>query len=341
MHLNVKKPFLWIIASVALLAIPMLTNGYSQYIVNLILAYVTIGIGFNILLGFAGQFSFASAAFMGIGAYTTAILSSTFDFPFWLCIPFAGVFTAVIGMAISIPALRVASIYLALVTFAFAELMVWVFLNWKSLTLGANGIGVATPEFMGYKFSGDTMVYYLLLPLVALAFWTSLRILKSAVGRSFVMVRESEIVARCNGIDVARTKMIAFGLSAFFGGIGGAFFAYVVGFILPSSFGLFQLIIHIAIVVVGGMGSLVGPIIGAIMLTLIPEFLRDFQSLQEILFGATLVVVAIFVPKGFAGLLRKAGILPEERLVGCNSSKLGAHPSKAETSLDTKGGNDD
>lgn len=299
-----------------LIAVPYATNGYSQYVVNLILVYVTIGIGFNILLGYAGQFAFASAAFMGIGAYTTAILSSTVGLPFWLCIPLAGILATVIGVLCAIPALRVASIYLALVTFAFAELMVWVFLNWKGLTNGANGIGVATAELFGYRFGGDTKTYYLLLPMVLASFWASIRILRSAVGRSFVMVRESEIVARCNGIDVARTKMIAFGLSAFFGGIGGAFFAYVVGYILPGSFGLFQLVIHIAIVVIGGMGSLAGPVIGAALLTLIPEVLRDFQSLQEILFGATLIFFAIFVPRGLAGLLSKWRILPKERLIG-------------------------
>lgn len=300
----------------ALLAcLPLATNGYTQYIANLVLVYVTIGIGFNILLGFAGQFAFASAAFMGIGSYVTAILSSNFGIPFWLCIPAAGLVALVIGAACAVPALRVASIYLALVTFAFAELMVWVFVNWKWMTNGSNGISVATPTLFGFRLSGDTSIYYLLLPCVAVSYWLSVRILKSAVGRAFVMIRENEIVARCNGIDVARTKMIAFGLSAFFGGLGGAFFAYTVGFILPSSFGVLQLIVHIAIVVIGGMGSLAGPILGAVILTVIPEYLRDFQSLQEILFGGTLIVVAIFMPRGLAGLMKRIRLLPQDRLV--------------------------
>ncbi|MBL4800240.1 MAG: branched-chain amino acid ABC transporter permease, partial [Oleispira sp.] len=309
MQMLVRKSLFLMVVVVIALAVPFATNGYSQYVINLILVYVAIGIGFNILLGYAGQFAFASAAFMGIGAYTTAILSSTVGVPFWLCIPLAGVVTTIVGVACAVPALRVVSIYLALVTFAFAELMVWVFLNWKSLTHGANGIGVASPELMGYPLGGDTNIYYLLLPCVAMSFWASVRIIRSAVGRSFVMVRESEIVAKCNGINVAGTKMVAFGLSAFFGGLGGAFFAYVVGFILPSSFGLSQLVIHIAVVVIGGMGSLVGPVIGAVILTVVPEVLRDFQSLQEILFGATLILVPIFVPKGGAGLLVKVGLL--------------------------------
>lgn len=294
----------------AVIALPLFTDGYTQYIANLVLVYVTIGIGFNILLGFAGQFAFASAAFMGIGAYTTAILSSTFGLPFWLCIPLAGLVATALGLLCVIPAMRMASIYLALVTFAFAELMVWVFLNWKGMTNGANGIGVETPSLFGYRFGGDTRLYYLLLPVVALSWWLSVRILRSYIGRSLVMVRESEIVARCNGINVARTKALVFGLSAFFGGVGGSLFAYCVGFILPQSFGLFQLVIHMGVVVLGGMGSLFGPIIGAVILTTVPEVLRDFQGIQEVLFGAVLAIVAIFMPNGIAGALTRWGILP-------------------------------
>lgn len=335
MAMSISKTLSWAVALALVLLLPLVTGGYWQYVANLVLVYIVIGIGFNILLGHAGQFSFASAAFMGIGAYVTAILSSRFGLPFWLVIPASGAVAALIGVLCAVPALRVASIYLGLVTFAFAELMVWVFLNWKSVTLGANGISVAPPQLLGFVLRGDTQIYYLLLPWVAMTFWASVRILRSAVGRSFVMIRESEIVARCNGIDVAQTKMVAFGLSAFLGGLGGALFAYVVGFILPSSFGLFQLIIHIAIVVIGGMGSIAGPIIGAVLLTVVPEVLRDFQGLQEVLFGATLIAVAIFVPRGLASALKKVGLLREDRLIG---APLHARPTKRQRSAGVAGG---
>jgi len=310
-----KKPLIYGGLAAALLAVPLLTNGYTQYVVNLVTVYVVLGVGLNILLGYAGQFAFANAAFMGIGAYITAILSSQLGLPFWVCIPAAGVVTALIGTACAVPAMRMASIYLALVTFAFAELMVWVFINWKGVTNGSNGIGVSAPDLFGYVFRGDQRLYYLLLPCCLTMLWLASRILKSYIGRSFVIIRESEIVARCNGIDVSRTKMIAFGLSAFFGGVGGALFAYTVGLVLPQSFGLFQLVIHIAIVVLGGMASLAGAIIGALLLTTLPEFLRDFQSLQEVMFGTALVIVAIFMPRGIAGALTRFGILPREMLV--------------------------
>jgi len=310
-----KKNLIRLILVAALLAIPSVTNGYTQYIVNLIAVYIVLGIGLNILLGYTGQFAFASPAFMGIGAYTTALLSTQFGLPFWVCIPIAGALTAATGALCAIPAMRMGSIYLALVTFAFAELMVWVFLNWKGVTGGANGMDVGTPSFFGYALRGDKRLYYLLLPTAGLMFWIAGRILKSHIGRSFAIVRESEIVARCNGINVTRTKMIAFALSALFGGVGGAMFAYTVGFILPQSFGLFQLVIHIAIVVLGGMANLGGAIIGALLLTVLPEALRDFQSLQEVLFGTALVLVAIFMPRGIAGTLIRLGILPREMLV--------------------------
>lgn len=313
----------------ALLAVPSVTNGYTQYIVNLITVYVVLGIGLNILLGYTGQFAFASPAFMGIGAYTTALLSTQLGLPFWLCIPVAGLVAAVIGALCAIPAMRMGSIYLALVTFAFAELMVWVFLNWKGVTGGANGIEVATPSAFGYALRGDKRLYYLLLPTAGLMFWVASRILKSYIGRAFAIVRENEIVARCNGINVGRTKMIAFSLSALFGGIGGAMFAYTVGFILPQSFGLFQLVIHIAIVVLGGMANLGGAIIGALLLTVLPEALRDFQSLQEVLFGTALVLVAIFMPRGIAGRLIRLRILPREMLLrGVERPTMAANAEK-------------
>ena len=223
-----KTPFIYGAALIALLAIPLLTNGYTQYVVNLVTVYVVLGIGLNILLGYAGQFAFANAAFMGIGAYTTAILASHLGMPFWICIPAAGIVTALIGTLCAVPAMRMASIYLALVTFAFAELMVWVFINWKGLTHGSNGLGVAAPDLFGFTLRGDKRLYYLLLPTCLAMYWLASRILKSYLGRSFVIIRESEIVARCNGINVGRTKMIAFALSAFFGGVGGALFAYTV-----------------------------------------------------------------------------------------------------------------
>lgn len=311
----VLKPLAYVAGMVALLAIPMVTNGYTQYIVNLVLVYVVLGLGLNILLGYAGQFAFASAAFMGIGAYAVALLSSKLGLPFWLCIPAAGLISAAIGILVAIPAMRVAAIYLALVTFAFAELTMWVMHNWKDVTQGGNGIGVATPELFGYAIRGDKPIFYMLL------FWTLLMvglascILRSNIGRALVTIRESEIVARCNGIDVAKTKMMAFGISAFFGGVGGALFAYSVGFILPQSFGLFQLVLHIAIVVIGGMASLVGTIIGAVIITMLPELLRDAQSLQEVLFGASLILCAIFMPRGIAGLLTRTGLLRRETMM--------------------------
>jgi len=291
---------------------PLVTNGYTQYVVNLVLVYVTIGIGLNLLLGYAGQFAFASAAFMAIGAYTAALLADRLHAPFWICLPAAGLSAAVIGALCTFPAMRMKAIYLGLATFAFAELTVWVLLHWESLTAGSNGVLVPPPSFFGWQATSNTSVFYVILVTTLIMYAAAKWIVRSRLGRAFVAIRENEIVAQCSGVNIARTKLLAFALSAFYAGIGGALYAITVGFVVPSSFGLSQLVLHLAIVVLGGVMSLSGSIIGAILLTALPEVLRDFQGLQEVIYGVVLVSVVLFMPSGVAGLLRKLGLLRRE-----------------------------
>jgi branched-chain amino acid transport system permease protein len=279
-----------------------------------VLIYVIIGIGLNFLLGYAGQFAFAHAALMGIGAYTTALLSTRLHISFWICLPLSGVVAAVIGAVGALPAMRMRRVYLALVTLAFAQLIVWVFVNWTSVTLGSDGVDVHAPYFFGIRLHGDKTVFYVILPVTALMYWVARRILESHVGRSFVAIRENEIVARCNGIDIARTKTVVFALSAFYAGIGGALYALALGFIVPDSFALSQLVLHFSIVVLGGMLSLYGAVIGAVLLTTLPEVLRDLQALQEIIYGLVLMLVILVMPLGIAGVLKRWGWLPREVL---------------------------
>ncbi len=146
-------------------------------------------------------------------------------------------------------------------------------------------------------------------------YWLARRILQSRLGRAFVAIRENEIVARCSGIDIARTKIAVFAISAFYAGVGGSLYALALGFIVPESFGLSQLVIHFSIVVLGGMLSLYGSVIGAVLITTLPELLRDLQALQEMIYGAVLLVVIVFLPAGVAGVLKRRGLLPREILV--------------------------
>jgi len=313
---------------VLLVLLPFFTDLYVQYIVNLVLVYVIVGIGLNLLLGYAGQFAFAHAALMGIGAYTAALLMFRLGVSFWIALPVAGVVATAIGLLCALPALRMKRVYLALVTLAFAELIQWVLIHWKGLTLGTDGVKVAAPTFFGISLKGDHRMFYLLLAATVLLYVVAKRIVESRIGRSFVAIRENEIVAQCNGINIAWTKGLVFGLSAFYAGIGGALFAATLGFIVPESFGMFQLVLHFSIVVIGGLISMYGSVLGAVVLTTLPEVLRGFQSVQEMIFGILLVVFVMFMPAGLAGLGKRTGLLPDE-ILSRNWRKLVRDPRAA------------
>ena len=314
---------------VMLMLLPLVTDRYVQYIVNLVLVYTIIAIGLNLLLGYAGQFAFAHAALMGIGAYTTALLMFRLGVSFWIALPVAGIVATIIGSLCALPALRMKRVYLALVTLAIAELIGWVLIHWKGLTLGTDGVKVAAPMFFGISLKGDHRMFYLLLAVTVLLYVIGKRIVESRIGRSFVAIRENEIVAQCNGINVAWTKGLVFGLSAFYAGIGGALFAVTLGFIVPDSFGMFQLVLHFSIVVIGGLISMYGSVLGAVMLTTLPEILRGLQSVQEMIFGILLIIFVIFMPAGLAGLGKRKGLLPDE-ILSRNWRKLAREQRAAE-----------
>ena len=306
---------------VALCFIPLVTDKYTQYVCNLVLVYAVIGMGLNLLLGYAGQFAFAHAAFMGIGAYAAALLTTRAGVSFWLALPAAGVIAMIIGAATVLPALRMKRVYLALATIAFAELVTWVLVHWKSVTLGTDGVDLKAPYIFGWRIGSENAKYFVLLATTTIMYLLAKRILQSKIGRALVAIRDNEIVAQCNGIDVARTKTIAFALSAFYAGTGGALFALTLGFIVPDGFGLGQIALHFSIVVIGGLASLPGSLIGAVLVTILPEALRGLQGVQELVYGLALMLFILFMPSGIAGILRKYGILPREILSPPNAAE--------------------
>ena len=271
----------------ALLVIPLFTDRYVQYVLNLIMIYVIVGIGLNFLLGYAGQFAFAHAALMGIGAYACALLMSRLSFPFWIALPLAGVVAMLVGSLVALPAMRMKRVYLALVTLAFAELIQWILIHWKAVTLGTDGVSLPPTLLFGFKLTGDHPMAYLILFVTVLMYVLGQRIVTSRFGRALVALRENEIVAQCSGINIAKTKLMVFALSSFYAGIGGGLFALALGFIVPDGFGLFQLVVHFSLVVIGGLISMYGSVIGAVVLTALPELLRDFQWLQEIIYAVS------------------------------------------------------
>ena len=308
------RRWLPLLAFACLLFVPLVTDRYIQYVVNLVVVSAITAIGLNLLLGYAGQFAFAHAALMGIGAYTAALLMYRLQVSFWIALPAAGVVATLIGSLGALPALRMKRVYLALVTQAFAELIQWVLIHWKWLTLGTDGVPVPKARLFGWTLRGDHDLYFLLLIVAAMMYVVARRIVESQIGRSFVAIRENEILAQCNGINVAWTKGLVFALSAFYAGIGGALYALALGFVVPDGFGMAQLVIQFSMVVVGGLISMFGSLLGAILLTVLPELLRGFQSLQEITFGILLMVFVIFMPAGLAGFGKRWGLLPEEIL---------------------------
>jgi branched-chain amino acid transport system permease protein len=298
----------WCAAAAAILiCATLIEDAYTQYVLNLVLASVVVAIGLNIVLGFAGLLSFAHSAFMGIGAYATAIFMERLQLPFVLALPLAGFVSAAIGVCVGLPAVRVRGLYLALVTIACLYFFAWIFVHWAAVTNGSNGMNVPAPSFFGMALESDGKKFYLLLPIAALMLWLAAILMKSKLGRAFVMVRDAELAAQTCGINVMKTRALAFGISAFYAGVGGGMFAVSVSFIDPHSFGMLQMVTQFGMVLIGGLSSLTGSLIGAVLLTILPEFLREFRGAEEILYGLLMIVFIIFMPDGIAGFLRRRG----------------------------------
>jgi branched-chain amino acid transport system permease protein len=296
-------------AAAALAAVPLFTDGYIQYVLNMVLVYVVITLGLNLVLGFAGQISFGSAAFMGIGAYATSLLMMRLEMPFLLALPLGALGTGLLGYLGGLPAVRVRGLYLALLTIAFLFFTHWTIIHWSSLTYGSNGVRMPTVTLFGWEASGDKEKYFLLLPICALMIVLAQWIVRSKWGRAFVMVREAELAAQSNGINLMHTKALAFALSAFFSAVGGGMFALAIGFVVPGSFGLLQQITQFAMALIGGLGSVVGSVIGATILTVLPELLREFPGAEEIVYGLLILAFVVFMPDGIAGWMRRRGWL--------------------------------
>jgi branched-chain amino acid transport system permease protein len=299
---------LWAILAVVLLAIafavvlPFVTTGYVIYIANLLLVFTVLSLGMHIVIGEAGQFSLAHAAFYGLGIYTAGLLNNLIGLPLILNLLAGGLVAALCGFAIGFLSLRMRDIYLALSTFAFGEAMQWVFLNWTPVTGGPNGLNFKPASLFGWTILSDKAAYPVV-AIITLAFVAATLIIHfSTVGRSFRAVRESEIAAAAVGIDVKRVKLLAFTLSAFFAGAAGGLYTTFSTFIHPESLGFQTTILVLTMVVVGGIGSVWGAIGGAIVFGLIAELLRQVPSYQEVIYGCILMLFMMYLPRGVFSL---------------------------------------
>lgn len=290
-----------------LLTWPLLTGGSSflSYTASLVGIYVVLSLGLNILTGYAGQISIGHAAFMAIGAYTSALLTAR-GVPFWCALPAAGVMAGAVGWLLGFPALRLHGHYLAIATLGFAAAVQQIITTWDGVTGGHMGMKVAKPVLFGFRFGSDVRFYYITLAFVALMVLLSVNLLRSRIGRAFKAIRDSEVAAQAAGISLARYKTTSFGISAAYAGLAGSVYAHMIGYIGPADFTVGLSLNLLAAIVVGGLGSVPGSIYGGIFIALLPMFFSRVKNLPYVLTGVVLIAVVLFLPYGLASLGFKA-----------------------------------
>jgi branched-chain amino acid transport system permease protein len=294
-------------------ALPRLLPEYFLYIGNLLMMYMILAIGLDILLGWTGQFAFAHIAFYGIGIYATALLNVRLGVPFIFGMPIAAALAALIGFLIALPATRLRTVYLALATFAFAECAQWVFRTWDAVTRGPDGLRMSAPQIFGYVVGNDQQAMPVIAIILAVMLAATLYLVRSRLGRAFCAVRDSEHVAAASGIDVKRTKVLAFTISAFYAGVAGGAYTLFQSFVHPDGLGVWTLVLVLTMIVVGGSGTIGGVIVGVALLSVLPEVLRaaprGLLVWQEFAYGLILILAIMYMPRGiwgaFYGRLRR------------------------------------
>jgi branched-chain amino acid transport system permease protein len=296
---------------VSLIFAPSVLPAYWSSLLTMAMIYSIVGLGLMLLSGFTGLFSIGHAAFMGVGAYTQAVLTSM-GWPFPVAIVCSMALSAAVGAVVGLPALRVRGIYLAIATLAFAFIVQEVFTRWESVTGGNRGLTVGMINLFGWKTSSPIVFYYICLVLTILTTLGMLNLLRSATGRAFVAIRDSEISAQSMGVNLARYKTLSFAVSAALAGLGGALSAHMLRFISPDQFGIVQSIDLLLIVIIGGLGSVHGAFFGAIFLIASPQaisFAKNFLpsaigetvGLQSLVYGLVLIAFVLYEPMGIYG----------------------------------------
>jgi branched-chain amino acid transport system permease protein len=300
---------------VAVASLPFFATSFWLDVANRIFIAVIAAMGLNILTGFTGQISLGNAAFLAVGAYTTAVLAGRFGLPFPVVIPLAGVITAAVGMVFGIPSLRLKGLYLAVATVAAHFVIEFTIVHWESLTGGVNGISVPAAKLGGLVLTGDRQLYWLVLPTTVLLLFVARNLFRTKVGKAFIAIRDQDISAEVMGVFVFKYKLMSFGVSSFYVGVAGALLAYQARIISPENFPITLAIDQLGMIIIGGMGSILGSIFGAVFITLLPELLRLltgllsgtfpelvtlFASIKVGVFGLAIVLFLVFEPDGMA-----------------------------------------
>ena len=290
-------------------AYPFVFSMYQTNIMISALIYIMLGLGINIVVGLAGLLDLGYVAFYAVGAYSYALLNYHFGLSFWLALPIGAATGAFFGILLGYPVLRLRGDYLAIVTLGFGEIIRLILENWNAFSFGPSGIAnIPRPGFFGIKMSleqSSIFIYFLLIVLVIFTIFVVNRLKDSRIGRAWIAMREDEVACQAMGIDRTKTKLTAFALGATWAGMAGVMFAAKTTFINPASFTIWESINVLCIVVLGGMGSILGVIFGALALILLPEYLRAFSEYRMLLFGFILVTMMVFRPGGIISATRR------------------------------------
>ncbi len=301
--------------------VPFVSNAYIVYILNTIGIYAIAAIGLNLLIGYTGQISLGHGAFFGVGAYTAAILATRVGVPFVIAVPAGGVSTALVGMVFGIPSVRLKHLYLCIATLAGQIILDYVFVQWESLTGGAEGISIPTASLFGIDLGSDRNFYYVIFVCFAILTLMAVNLIRTRYGRAFIAIRDNDQAAEGMGIPIFRYKLLSFAISSFYAGFAGGLYAYYMMSITPEPFTLWLSIEYIAMIIIGGLGSIPGAVFGTTFIIVLNEVLSNITEylmnispsiggaitiapLREFIYGLAIVLFIIFEPKGLAEVWR-------------------------------------
>jgi branched-chain amino acid transport system permease protein len=307
--------------ALALLALPWLASDYWVYMACLLGINIVAAVGLNLLTGYTGLLSIGHAAFIAVGAYAAAVAALRFGAPFWLAIPLGGLAAAAAGILVGLPSLRIKGLYLAIATLSAQFIVIFLIREWSDVTGGDGGLTLQPAALGGLLFDTDRKVYYIVMPVTVALVVFARNLFRTRIGRAFIAVRERDFSAEVLGVNLLRTKLASFALSAFYAGVAGALMAFFFKIVNPEQFTFGVSIFFLAAIIVGGLGSILGSILGAVFMTMVPELLKIASALlpggggarvavllapvREIVFGLLIVGFLLFEPHGLAEIWRR------------------------------------
>lgn len=303
---QVRLNSLLVLLVIGCLALPQILSGYIVYFLSLTAIHVIVAVGLNLLVGYAGLISIGHAGFYAIGAYTSAILMTRLDLPFWIATPAAGLIAGLAGLILGLPALRLSGLYLATATLGFGVVVPQVILQWADLSGGHMGLRVPRPSLGAFAFDDDARFFYLVFAVMALMIGLAHGAVTTKAGRAWVALRDSETAAQAMGVHLASYKTLAFAVSAAYAGVAGSLLGQLITFIGPDAFTLGKSISFLTFIVIGGLASLPGSVLGPVLLSSLPQILSGLKPLPTIIQSGSLILVIWFLP---GGLIRAGGAL--------------------------------